>query len=177
MGIYMVIIIYPYRWVSHLCRVCQCDFSTKYKCSWKASRYPLPTPTVSKILFFLPSGGAKKSDGYMVNHYITHLDQAGCESCHIMEVSSHKSESTAKTNTKKCPEAKSVKCPCLSHPGCHQKHQNSMNALQKCPNWTWRRCSWFPLKMQKSPIEHWASSLMKLRNSWWLKLPQQHKKS
>ncbi len=37
---------------------------------------------------------------------ITNLDQAGYESRHIMAVSSHKSESTLKTYTNKCPESK-----------------------------------------------------------------------
>ncbi len=37
---------------------------------------------------------------------ITNLDQAGFESRHIMSISSHRSESTVKTYTKKCPEAK-----------------------------------------------------------------------
>ncbi len=37
---------------------------------------------------------------------VTKLDQANFESCHIMAVSSHKSESTVKTYAKKCLECK-----------------------------------------------------------------------
>ena len=59
---YMVSPIYPSSFINHLYRVSRCDFSTQHKCSWKVSRQPLPTPIVSKILYFLSTlpGGAKK---------------------------------------------------------------------------------------------------------------------
>ncbi len=80
--------------------------------SWILSGMIEPPLGVNKMGMFMKelSKDANLSRIY-TNHSIhatciTHLDQAGFESCHIMAVSSHKSETTVKTYAKKCPETK-----------------------------------------------------------------------